>query len=94
MEEFTNRRITVRVGDCIVVTDIRVTQKVLPAVVQYADILLATLRSDRLIACEYQGYVIQRFMAEGDNPDYIKRQVADEVVCGLRADGVEVVGRE
>lgn len=89
-----NRRFIARVGKRIVVTEVTVTQTVIPAVIQFADILDTLDRAAGYVGGEFHGYAAGCLVVDGDDPDEIARQVASTLADYLVSLGVEVKGRE
>jgi len=97
--ETTSKRLFAHVGDKVIVTDINICQRVLPAVVEFKGIL-QVVKVD-----ESQGIVSVDLPLPGYEEDYytffepgadlikIKHEVALEVADALNDDGVIVTGR-
>jgi hypothetical protein len=95
----TTKRYTIRVGDQLIVTDIDITQRTLPARVQFATILAAvTIDRNGLTGVgeayiDFEGFVDSATLGQGDSVEEAKLLIALEVADLLEEDGVEVVGR-
>ena len=97
--ETTSKRLIVHVGDKVIVIDINICQRVLPAIVEFKGIE-QVVKVD-----ESQGIVSVDLPLPGYEEDYytffepgadfiaIKREVALEVADSLSDDGVTVIGR-
>ena len=82
--------IATRVGDQVVVTDIEVTQKIVPAVVKFEDILAAAVYDveSNVVSIDFEGY--DTYMLRRGNLSAVKAAAAREVAEALEDDGVEI----
>lgn len=89
----TTKRYTIRVGDQLVITDIDITQRVLPARVQFATILAAVTVEDNEVCIDFEGYEDSGWFDYNDEVAEAKLVLAQEVADMLEVDGVIVEGR-
>lgn len=93
--EVTSKRLTAHIGDKIVVTDIDICQRVLPATVAFNE-LQAYLDVDRdtgVVSVEFEGYENDGFYDGEDDLPAAKELILKELADMLEGDGVIVTGR-
>jgi len=99
MRETISKRLFTRVGDKVVVTDIEISQRVLPAIVDFKGILQVVVVDEKAgivsVDLALPGYEedYHTFFEPGADLVRIKREVALEVADALNDDGVIVTGR-
>jgi hypothetical protein len=89
----TNKRIVEQVADKLIVTDIDITQRVLPATVTFDEIVadVEVNREAGTVTVNFEGYESDGFYdGEADIP-VAKRDVAEAVASMLEGDGVVVI---
>jgi hypothetical protein len=91
----TTKRLFDHVGDHVVITDIDITQRIVPATVMFDD-LLAEIEVDAgawMVSIVYEGYETDGIYDGPEDVEAAKVQLAKEVADLLEADGIIVTGR-
>jgi hypothetical protein len=93
--EVTNKRLFTQIGDQVIVTDIDICQRVLPARVDFEGIeqVVEVNTSMGMLDIEFEGYESTlHYDGEADIPA-ATRSLASEIADLLEGDGVIVTGR-
>lgn len=90
-----NKRHLERIGDKLVITDIEITQRVVPAEVDFNDLLAAVqVKTDKTAAyLEFAGYETDGDLDPGDSVDEGRLLLANEVADFMEFDGIKVLNR-
>jgi len=92
--EVTNKRLFTQIGDQVIVTDIDICQRVLPARVDFKGIEQVVVNTSMgMLDIEFEGYESTlHYDGEADIPA-ATRLLASEIADLLEGDGVIVTGR-
>jgi hypothetical protein len=93
--ETTSKRLFTQVGDPVVITDITIHQRVLPATVEFKGIeqVVVVDLDAGTMAVEFEGYESHCHYDGVDDIPAAKRQLAAAIAYRLESDGVIVAGR-
>lgn len=89
------KRHTERVGTKLVITDIEITQRVVPAEVDFNDMLAAVqVKTDgTVVYLEFAGYETDGDLDPGDDIDESRLLLANEIADFMEFDGIKVLNR-
>jgi len=89
-----NKRHLERIGDKLVITDIEITQRVVPAEVDFNDLLAAVqIKTDKTAAyLEFAGYETDGDLESGEEEEG-RLLLANEVADCMEFDGIKVLNR-
>ncbi len=93
MVEVTSKRLTARIGDKVVVTDIDICQRLLPAEIDFKGILQVVKVEGNWASVEFEGYETDRYAEPEEDVEEVKLAVAAEIADMLEGDGATVIGR-
>lgn len=90
-----NKRHLERVGDKLVITDVEITQRVVPAEVDFADLLRAVqIKTDKSAGyIEFAGYESDGDIEAGDDVEEARLLLANEIADFMEFDGIKVLNR-
>jgi len=90
-----NKRHLERVGDKLVITDVEITQRVVSAEVDFADLLRAVqINADRSAGyIEFAGYESDGDIESGDDVEEARLLLANEIADFMESDGIKVLNR-
>lgn len=89
------KRHTERVGDKLVITDVEVTQRIVPAEVDFNNLLAAVqFKTDGSAAyLEFAGYETDGDLDPGDDREEGRLLLANEIADFMEFDGIKVLNR-